>query len=131
MYIEKVTKAGLGEITEPLKSDRKPQITGWILLNPDISHLKHIISRAAEFNINHLQISHGIVHSAYTIVDEPWRIGRVNFITARAKKENIESYLWTHELDTAGSTSTIHSFGNFSRIDTRKYSKPLTLMVWF
>ena len=91
--------AHLPEITEPLRSPHPAPVRGWILLNPDVSHLRHVLARCAEFNINHLQISHGIVHTAADLLTEEWRAERVNLVTGLAQARQIETYVWTHELD--------------------------------
>lgn len=99
MSLKRITTAGLPEITEPLTSTRPAPVRGWILLDPDVSHLRHVLARCAQYRVNHLQISHGIVHSAVDLLTETWRAERVNLVTRLARPQQIETWVWTHELD--------------------------------
>jgi hypothetical protein len=99
MNLDQITTAHLPEITEPVRDVRPMPIRGWILLDPDVSHLDHTLSLCAEYDINHLQISHGIVHTAADLTTEVWRADRVNRITRLALDRKIETFVWTHEFD--------------------------------
>jgi len=91
--------AHIQQLTEPSIVTTPMSVRGWELLNPDISHLDNVVARAAGFDINHFQISHGIMHTANALLTEPWRAQRVRRIAQRAHKEGIEVFIWTHELD--------------------------------
>ncbi len=116
-YYKYVSVDNLAKITEPLtKNVKLPDIRGWVLLDPDINHLKYVFARCDEFRINHIQISHAIVHSASQLFYDRWRIERVNFISKLARKKNIKTFLWTHELDAIPK----QFFSEDGRIDIRK-----------
>ena len=99
MDYEKINK-DISSITEPLMTTKVAPIRGWVLLDNDVSHIKTVLARCEEFDINHLQISHGqLVHSISDMIKDSWRIKRVNLITELAHSKNIETFVWTHELD--------------------------------
>ncbi len=99
MDLTQISTEYLPKITETIHCDHAAPLRGWILLDPDVPHLRHVLSRCREFDINHLQISHGIVHTASDVLTERWRAERVNLISALAHEQGIETFLWTHELD--------------------------------
>jgi len=99
MNTDQIQTDRLHEITEPLRVARPVPLRGWILMDADVSHLREALARCQQYQINHLQLSHGIVHTALDLLTEKWRAKRVNLVTRLAHRQQIETYVWTHELD--------------------------------
>jgi hypothetical protein len=82
-------------------ADRKlksNQIRGWNILSDNREMAIKAINRSVEYNINHLQLSHKIVHWLRQI-KEPERRALVNELTHLAHEKGIkEVTLWDHAL---------------------------------
>ncbi len=90
----------LGPLTQsdaaPLAPDEP--VRGWMLLSENETLARKAIAAAAEYDINHLQISHRIIHDLYE-VDEPATRDLVNRLVDTAHKAGIEEVaLWDHAL---------------------------------
>ena len=76
----------------------KAQLRGWVLMDYDMDHLRSVIDQAPSFGINHLQFSHQLAMYAEELTAAPQRQRDINELIARAHERNIESYIWTHEM---------------------------------
>lgn len=73
-------------------------LRGWTLLSDDESKAMKAIEAAAEYDINHLQLSHRIIHDLYE-VDDPKTRDLVNRLIDAAHEVGIEEVvLWDHAL---------------------------------
>lgn len=71
-------------------------VKGWIILSDNMDNAITTIKAAKEYEINHLQLSHQIVHNLMEVKEEPVR-DRVNQLTTLAHREGIEEVLvWDH-----------------------------------
>jgi len=109
------TPENLSEITERVSRQSPLEMRGWQLLDPDPEHMVRVIDAAAEYRINHIQLSHGIVHSVCTLENESWRIDRINLAARHAHRHGMEVVVWTHELD-----GIPHEFIKDGRVDLRR-----------
>lgn len=77
-------------------------VRGWTILSDSVEDGLEVIRRAAEYDINHLQISHHVVHSLMHVRDERRR-NIANIFTKAAHEAGIqEVVLWDrvlHDLD--------------------------------
>ena len=82
--------------TGPLGMDEP--VRGWTILSNSEPDAMAVIAAAADYDINHLQISHEIVHDLYELRDEEKR-GLSNRITDAAHEAGIrEVVVWDHAL---------------------------------
>lgn len=81
-------------MTEP----SKPQLRGWVLMDYDMDHLRSVIEQAPSFGVNHLQFSHQLAMYAEEVAADSQRQKDTNELIARAHEKNIETYIWTHEM---------------------------------
>lgn len=71
-------------------------IRGWIILSDNMDNAKCTIKAAKNYDINHLQLSHHVVHDLMEVKKEPVR-NRVNELTRFAHQEGIKEVLaWDH-----------------------------------
>jgi hypothetical protein len=98
-FVSDTSAEALRAITEPISVNDCMPVRGWEIMYADVGHLDHVIARAPEFGINHIQIGGGLLHRAIQLLDEPWRVSLVNRVIERAHKQGIELFIWTHELD--------------------------------
>jgi len=84
----------------------QPAINGWILLNRDHDSLTRSIEAAKRFGVNHIQLSHDLIMNIDDILgDEPETQARVDdllFATELAGENDMESFVWVHELSDVG-----------------------------
>ncbi|RQV97247.1 hypothetical protein EH221_03950, partial [bacterium] len=81
---------------QPLSIDQP--IRGWMLLSDNIENDLRVIERAATYEINHLQLSHHIVHDLRHVRDED-RLAGISKLTDAAHQAGIqEVVLWDHAL---------------------------------
>lgn len=74
------------------------RVRGWTLLSDDEDKAMIAIERAADYQVNHLQLSHRIVHDLNEL-DDPDTRAQVNRLTDAAHKAGIdEVVLWDHAL---------------------------------
>jgi hypothetical protein len=73
-------------------------VRGWTILSDDDASADRVIAAAPRYGINHLQLSHDIVHDLRE-VKEPARRAQVNRLTAAAHVAGIrEVAVWDHAL---------------------------------
>lgn len=73
-------------------------IRGWILLKNDMDHLRAMIRRAPAYGINHVQLSHDVVHHADEVLTDEGRRRDVDELATLAHENGLECYVWTHEI---------------------------------
>ncbi len=74
------------------------EVHGWNILSDNEENALMVIERAADYNINHLQLSHHIVHDLRHVKNPP-RAELVNKLTKTAHEKGIENVLvWDHAL---------------------------------
>tara|TARA_B100000959_G_scaffold282636_1_gene349513 strand:- start:789 stop:2510 length:1722 start_codon:yes stop_codon:yes gene_type:complete len=74
------------------------KIRGWNILSNNINCAEKTIFSSKIYNINHLQLSHHVIHNLYEISDTT-RLNQVNRLTSLAHKQGIEKVLiWDHAL---------------------------------
>ena len=72
---------------------------GWVLLSYDMPYLREIVKKAADYEVNMIQISHDIMMNTYEILEDPTRRANVNEIIDLAHAYGVtEVTLWTHEV---------------------------------
>ncbi len=75
-----------------------PQIRGWTLLSDNYEKAISAIQKATSRGINHLQLSHHLVHKLKHLEDPAKRAG-INFLIDTAHAEGIEEVcIWDHSL---------------------------------
>ena len=71
-------------------------VRGWIILSDNMDNAIETIKTAKRYNVNHLQLSHHIVHDLREVKDEKVR-DQVNSLTRMAHSEGInEVMVWDH-----------------------------------
>jgi len=60
--------------------------------------LRHEIDLAAEHGVNHIQLSHGLVHYAEQVLESSDLRDDIAELIERAHRQRIEVMLWTHEM---------------------------------
>ena len=74
-------------------------VRGWVLLLDDMDYLRQTIQKAPEFGINHLELSHAIVHHVDELFDDPDRLAHVRELIDLGHQSGAKVYIWTHELN--------------------------------
>ncbi len=81
---------------QPLSADQP--IRGWMLLSDRMEDNLRVIERATDYNINHLQLSHSIIHDLWH-VRKPGQLNMVRKLTDAAHQAGIqEVVLWDRTL---------------------------------
>jgi hypothetical protein len=73
-------------------------VRGWILSVYDMPYLRETIGKAPSYGVNHIQLSHDIVHHADQLLSDPQRRKDVRELLALGKSLGLEMFIWTHEL---------------------------------
>ncbi|WP_163175508.1 hypothetical protein [Bacteroides sp. 51] len=77
-------------------SAQETAVRGWIILSNHMDNAVETIKSAAEYNINHFQLSHHIVHDLREVKNKSVR-EQVNTLTRLAHEEGIaDVFLWDH-----------------------------------
>ena len=80
----------------PLSADQP--IHGWMLLSDSVEDDLRVIKRAVDYNINHLQLSHQIIHDLRQVRNKD-QLARIRTLTDAAHQAGIqEVVLWDHTL---------------------------------
>ncbi len=74
------------------------QVRGWVLMDYDMGHLRSVIEQAPALRVNHLQFSHQLAMYAEEVAVDMQRQRDINELITRAHEKNIETYIWTHEM---------------------------------
>lgn len=74
-------------------------VRGWILLHYDMDYLRQAIAAAPKFGINHIQLSHGIVHHGEQLIKDQRRQRDVTELARLCHDRGIEIFIWVHELN--------------------------------
>lgn len=80
------------------RAERPAEVRGWVLLVDDMDYLRATIRKAPEYGINHIQLSHGIVHFADQLIDDADRRRNVHELVRLGKSLGLQMVIWTHEL---------------------------------
>jgi hypothetical protein len=75
-------------------------VRGWLIHTPDRAYIDRVLAAAPSYGINHLDISHSFVANIDEILERPGLADLVEQTARRAKRLGIESYVWSHELNT-------------------------------
>src|SRR5688500_6116547 len=90
--------AGPARHSEPGSRTVPPQVRGWTILSDHESGAMEVIARAPAYDVNHLQLSHDIVHDLREVRDTAKR-GLTRRLTAAAHRAGIhEVVVWDHAL---------------------------------
>ena len=90
----------LREFPSPLRADQP--VRGWMILSDNVEKGLEVIERASAYDINHLQLSHHIIHNLAHVRDERRR-NIANTFTKAAHEAGIqEVVLWDHVLHHLG-----------------------------
>lgn len=73
-------------------------IRGWILLTYDMDYLQNIIRKAPSHGVNHIQLSHDILHHADLALTDVQRRTNVNDLAGLCHELGLDCFVWTHEL---------------------------------
>ena len=74
------------------------QIRGWNILSDDLEMAEKTIYAAKKYRVNHLQLSHHLVHNLKEVSD-PSKLSKINYLTELAHDEGISKvYIWDHAL---------------------------------
>jgi outer membrane protein assembly factor BamB len=71
---------------------------GWLIASRSMEIARREIDLAAEHGINHIQLSHQMVHYAEQVVDSPELRTDIAELIDRAHAHGIEVGIWTHEM---------------------------------
>ena len=75
-------------------------VVGWQLHHADEEHINRMVDLAAQYGVNHLQLSHSIIMDIDTLVHDSERSALIRRVTQRAHEKGIRVYAWTHEFNT-------------------------------
>ncbi len=82
--------------------DKNPNIPfdvrGWILLVDDMEYARQVIDKAPLFGINHIQISHNLIHHADEVLSDAGKREKLITLTNWAHEKGLECFVWTHEI---------------------------------
>ena len=73
-------------------------VRGWILSVYDMPYLRETIKKAPSYGINHIQLSHDIVHHADQIISNKELCKDINELVNLGKSLGLKMFVWTHEL---------------------------------
>lgn len=80
------------------ENQKKIKVRGWTLLSDDVDKGIMAIDAAKEYGINHLQLSHHLIHDLKDL-KEPGRLPKIRKLIAEAQEKGIEDILvWDHAL---------------------------------
>jgi len=71
---------------------------GWILLKDDMDYLCRAIERAAGYGVDHLQLSHEIIHHADQLFSREGLADKIRALARLGHAHRMRVYIWTHEL---------------------------------
>lgn len=81
-------------------------VNGWILLDSDPTAVENAITTAAQYGVNHIQLSHGLIMNIEDILDDTpaaqARLTALNKGIETAHQYGMEAYIWCHELSGTG-----------------------------
>lgn len=81
---------------KPLEFNRK--VKGWTILSDNLTEGKYVITLAREYGINHLQLSHDIIHDLKEVRDSS-KLNIAKYFIREAHNNGIqEVVLWDHSL---------------------------------
>lgn len=93
--------SGAAEAVQPKALSADQPIRGWMLLSNQMEDNLQVIERAADYNINHLQLSHSIIHDLWH-VRKPSQLDMVRKLAHAAHQAGIqEVVLWDRTLYSA------------------------------
>ena len=76
-------------------------VHGWILLDPNPEAVKESIELAAEFGVNHIQLSHGLIMNVEDILGSgeeiAQRVETLKMGISLAHQHGMKAFVWTHE----------------------------------
>ncbi len=73
---------------------------GWQLHDSDEDHIDRMIDLAADYGVNHIQLSHSIIMNIDRINEDAARAALIERVARRAGDKGIKTYIWTHEFNT-------------------------------
>ena len=74
------------------------QVKGWNILSDNLRMAEKAIYAAKKYNVNHLQLSHHMIHNLNEISDTS-KLNKINHLTELAHNEGIAKvYIWDHAL---------------------------------
>ncbi len=83
-------------------------VNGWILLDYNPAAIQSSIEKAAEYGVNHIQLSHDIIMNIEDILGEDEatqaRVETINLAIETAHDYGMKVYIWAHELSISGIT---------------------------
>jgi hypothetical protein len=74
-----------------------PPTYGWILMDPDRDHVSWVLNQAADFAIDHVQLSHNLIMEIDVINDDEARAALLQDIAQEAHGLGLEVWVWSHE----------------------------------
>jgi hypothetical protein len=87
------------------RTDYDP-VHGWILLDSNPDAVKESIELAAEYGINHIQLSHDLIMNVEDVLGEDAatqkRIETLNMGISLAHQKGMKAYIWAHEFSGVG-----------------------------
>ncbi|MFI6297393.1 hypothetical protein ACIBEJ_37770 [Nonomuraea sp. NPDC050790] len=80
------------------RAESPQDVRGWTILSDDDAGADAVIAAAPRYDINHLQLSHDIVHDLREVREEPRRV-QANRLTAAAHAAGVDEVaIWDHSL---------------------------------
>ncbi|MDO8586782.1 MAG: fibronectin type III domain-containing protein [Armatimonadota bacterium] len=77
----------------------QPYKKGWVMLIDDQAYNLELLSKAREYHVNHIQISHDIIMYAWQPINDINRRNRINELIDVAHQNGVtEVTVWTHEI---------------------------------
>ncbi len=70
---------------------------GWILLDSDRTHVSWVLNQAADYGIDHVQLSHDLIMDIDEINEDAGHAATLRDIAQEAKSLGLEVWVWSHE----------------------------------
>lgn len=93
-FTERTVKTPAGDGNEV---DPNSQAMGWILLDDNREHISRVLSRADDFGIDHVQLSHALIMDIDEINLDEDRAKRLQDVSREAHDHGLEVWVWSHE----------------------------------
>lgn len=82
------------------KPEKVANLRGWQFHDDDMNYLRKMIDLAPEYNINHIELSHNMIWYTEDVLNNESKQKNFNKLIERAHKNNLELFIWTHEIST-------------------------------
>jgi len=77
--------------------DLPPPTYGWILMSTDRAHLTDVMNKAADFNIDNVHLSHGLIMEIDEINEDEAQAQMLQEVAQEAHALDLDVWVWSHE----------------------------------